>query len=189
MKLTCYNVVEKEAKGGDIMRIGEIIKQRRNELGLTLEEVGKAVGVGKSTVKKWESGYITNMRRDRIANLARVLQLSPTVFIDAEDVEDSPAPRGRGVKIPVLGDKYIDNTINLTSHEKRVVTAYREQPEMQPAVDRLLGVSDVENNITKTDYSSVPIAAQTGSEGLSAAKQKELTSFVDAINDLERKNK
>ena len=28
------------------------IKKRRAELGLTLEEVGKAVGVGKSTVRK-----------------------------------------------------------------------------------------------------------------------------------------
>ena len=38
--------------------IGNIIYQRRMEMGLTLEEVGKAVGVGKSTVRKWEKGMI-----------------------------------------------------------------------------------------------------------------------------------
>ena len=46
--------------------IGNIIKNRRLKLNITLDEVGKAVGVSKSTVQRWESGQITNMRRDRI---------------------------------------------------------------------------------------------------------------------------
>lgn len=33
------------------MNIGELINKKRTELGLTLEEVGNAVGVSKSTVK------------------------------------------------------------------------------------------------------------------------------------------
>ena len=61
------------------------IEQRRKELGLTLEQVGKAVGVSKSTVKKWETGYINNMKRDKIALLAKVLQVSPLEFIDIPD--------------------------------------------------------------------------------------------------------
>lgn len=28
----------------------------------------------------------------------------------------------------------------LSAHEKKVITAYKEQPEMQPAVDKILGV-------------------------------------------------
>ena len=36
--------------------IGDIIRSRRLSLNLTLEEVGKYVGVEKSTVKKWENG-------------------------------------------------------------------------------------------------------------------------------------
>lgn len=66
------------------MTIGEMICARRKELGLTLEEVGQAVGVGKSTVKKWESGFIANMRRDKIAKLSKVLDVSPTVFLTSE---------------------------------------------------------------------------------------------------------
>ena len=50
------------------MDIGKMINQRRTELKLTLEQVGQAVGVGKSTVKKWEDGYISNMRRRRPSN-------------------------------------------------------------------------------------------------------------------------
>lgn len=66
------------------MTIGEKISARRKELGLTLEEIGKAVGVGKSTVKKWESGYIANMKRDKISALAKILQISPAEFIGSD---------------------------------------------------------------------------------------------------------
>ncbi len=53
------------------------IQSRRRELGLTLEEVGRLVGVCKSTVKKWENGFIKNMKRDKILLLANALQVSP----------------------------------------------------------------------------------------------------------------
>lgn len=48
------------------MEISKLISDRRKELGLTLEEVGKIVGVSKSTVKKWEDGYISNMKEIRL---------------------------------------------------------------------------------------------------------------------------
>lgn len=70
------------------MDIGKMINQRRTELKLTLEQVGKAVGVGKSTVKKWEDGYISNMRRDKIALLAKVLKMNPVSFITGEFKEE-----------------------------------------------------------------------------------------------------
>ena len=57
--------------------IGNKIFHRRKELGLTLEEVGNAVGVGKSTVRRWENGMIKNMGRDKIAALAAVLHMDP----------------------------------------------------------------------------------------------------------------
>lgn len=57
------------------------IKSRRLELGLTLEDVAKAVGVGRSTVRKWETGMIKNMGRDKIAKLASVLNMDPVEFV------------------------------------------------------------------------------------------------------------
>ena len=71
------------------MDIGHIINQRRLFLGLTLEDVGNAVGVSKSTVKKWEDGYISNMKRDKISELAKVLKISPVVLITGELEENS----------------------------------------------------------------------------------------------------
>ena len=57
------------------------IYTRRKELGLTLEQVGSAVGVGKSTVRKWETGMIKNMGIDKITSLAQVLQLDPVELV------------------------------------------------------------------------------------------------------------
>lgn len=61
--------------------IGKKMFDRRKELGLTLEEVGEAVGVGKSTVRKWENGMIRNMGRDKIAKLAEILKMNPVEFV------------------------------------------------------------------------------------------------------------
>ena len=58
------------------------IGQKRKEKNLTLEELGKKVGVSKGTVKKWESGYIKNMRRDKIVALAAALEISPLELLD-----------------------------------------------------------------------------------------------------------
>ena len=53
------------------------IKELRKERNMTLEDVAKIVGVGKSTVRKWETGMIENMRRDKIATLAKALGTTP----------------------------------------------------------------------------------------------------------------
>lgn len=65
--------------------IANKIKKRRLELGLTLEDVGQAVGVGRSTVRKWETGMIKNMGRDKIAALAKILQISPVELVPLPD--------------------------------------------------------------------------------------------------------
>ena len=61
------------------------IKELRKEKGLTLEQVATIVGVGKSTVRKWETGMIANMRRDKIAALARALGTTPTYLMGWEE--------------------------------------------------------------------------------------------------------
>lgn len=109
------------------MNIGELIHNRRIELNLTLEEVGNAVGVSKSTVKKWEDGFISNMRRDKIASLSKVLHINPVSLINGE-----------------LVLQHQSNDFFLSEHEKQLVIAYRQHPEMQDAVDTLLGIAAVE---------------------------------------------
>ncbi|HDV4420672.1 TPA: helix-turn-helix domain-containing protein [Staphylococcus aureus] len=77
------------------------IKSRRKELNLTLEQVGDLVGVGKSTVRKWETGDIENMKRDKIVKLAKALRVSPSYIMGIED--EKPQLETMPVKkIPVV---------------------------------------------------------------------------------------
>ena len=57
------------------------IRELRQARNLTLEQVADVVGVGKSTVRKWETGMIANMRRDKIAALAKVLGTTPAYLM------------------------------------------------------------------------------------------------------------
>ena len=65
------------------------IKDLRALHGLTLEQVAQQVGVGRSTIRKWETGMIENMRRDTIAKLASALHTTPGYLMGWED---NPAP-------------------------------------------------------------------------------------------------
>lgn len=103
--------------------LSDIIRTRRLQLNLTLEEVGNFVGVGKSTVKKWEDGYISNMKRDKIALLSEILKLNPLTFIDEVYREKEPTD---------------EIAFALNDHEKDLIISYRAHPEMQTAVDTLL---------------------------------------------------
>lgn len=57
--------------------IGQKIKERRLALGLTLEELGNKVGVGASTVRKWETNFIKDMKIDKVQKVAEALDVSP----------------------------------------------------------------------------------------------------------------
>ncbi len=68
------------------------IKELRQERGLTLEQVAQVVGVGKSTVRKWETGMIANMKRDKIADLARALGTTPAYLMGWVDAQKDEEP-------------------------------------------------------------------------------------------------
>lgn len=70
------------------MNPGEIIKNRRLELGMTQEELGEKIGVQKSAVAKYESGKVENLKRSVIEKLSEVLNLSPTQIMGFEEDED-----------------------------------------------------------------------------------------------------
>ena len=66
------------------MKTGLAIARRREELGLSQVDLAKAVGVSKASVCRWESGDISNMKRDKIQKLADALHISPIDLLDEE---------------------------------------------------------------------------------------------------------
>ena len=88
--------------------MNKLIKTRRKELGITLEEIGNYVGVSKTTVMRWENGDISNMRSDKIKKLCEILQLVPENFLSMETCKENGF-----VDIPVLGHIVADVPITL----------------------------------------------------------------------------
>lgn len=99
------------------MDMGQKIYNLRIQKGLTLEELGNMVGVGKSTVRKWENGMIANMKRDKILKVSEALDTTPAYLMGWEE-ENADIPEE---KLPEILDYY--NSLNdLGKHEatKRV---------------------------------------------------------------------
>ena len=69
------------------MEIKDLIKSRRIELGMTMKELGDAVGVSEATISRYESGQIANMKRTTIIALSKVLGIPTARFIDCGDEE------------------------------------------------------------------------------------------------------
>jgi repressor LexA len=106
------------------MDLKDKISARRQELGLTLEDVAKVVGVGKSTVRKWETGYIENMRRDKIAKLAEALRTTPAYLMGWED---SPAPSEViPARTPALSSSLAAKLARLDAPDQEKVEAYAD---------------------------------------------------------------
>ena len=85
----CYTTVDITKQGVIIISANDLsqkIRDLRAEHNLTLEQVAQQVGVGKSTVRKWETGLIENMRRDKIAKLAEALHTTPAYLMGWTDI-------------------------------------------------------------------------------------------------------
>ena len=65
------------------MNIGDRIRQLREQLGLTQEEVGNKIGVTKATVNRYETGEI-DIKRTIAIKLADVLNSTPSYIMGWE---------------------------------------------------------------------------------------------------------
>jgi transcriptional regulator with XRE-family HTH domain len=65
------------------------IKELRTKSDLTMEALAKKIGVSKSTIAKWENGYVDNMRQDMIMKLANVFNVSPLYILGYNEEETS----------------------------------------------------------------------------------------------------
>lgn len=72
------------------MEIKDILKGRRLSYGYTMEQLGKRIGVSASTISRWESGEIADMRRDKIVALSNALNLEPAVIMGWKEPEEIP---------------------------------------------------------------------------------------------------
>ncbi len=74
----------------DNKEIGEIIRNRRENLNISQRELAKKLGVSKSTISRWETGQIDNMKTWMINMLASALYLPVGILLGTqEEIEDA----------------------------------------------------------------------------------------------------
>ena len=67
------------------MKVNEIIRARRKELGLTLKQVADKLGVSESLISRYESNDVKNMGIDKLIPLAKVLKTTPAYLMGWEE--------------------------------------------------------------------------------------------------------
>ncbi len=98
--------------------IGNRIRKFREELGISQKQLAEQIGVSNSRISNWEQG-INRPDADILAKLCTALNVSPSSLL--------------GVKL---------SADEITEQERNIIKAYRSKPELQQAVNILLGLED-----------------------------------------------
>lgn len=155
------------------MTVGEIIYNRRKELGLTLEEIGNATGVSKSTVKKWENGYIANMRRDKIEKLAKVLQISPIVLLG---IDNDYAQTLEVLQTIIDPQNASQQGVEQMEYEKELIASNKNSKTLH-------SVSKIENLIPLPKTKKVPLVG-TIACGTPTTAVENIEDYIDMSEDI-----
>ena len=105
-------------------RLSEI----RNEFGYSQSEVAKHLGITRQAYGHYETG-VREPDNTTIIKLAKFYDVSADYLLGITDI------------------KKVENSFALSDHEKELIIAYRNNPAMQVAVDRLLIVPDAPSSV------------------------------------------
>lgn len=98
--------------------IGNRIRKYREECKLSQKDLAQKLGVSNSRVSNWEQG-INRPDADILADLCRILNVSPSELLDVHLTDDE-----------------------LSEQERKIIRAYRKNPDRQQAVNILLGIEE-----------------------------------------------
>ena len=77
-------------------KIGQRIKERRKELDMTADELGRRIGKNRATVYRYENGDIENLPIDVLKPIAKALDIAPQYLmgwnIDTEATSKKTEP-------------------------------------------------------------------------------------------------
>lgn len=101
----------------DKYEIGTRIRKYREEAKLSQTQLATQIGVTNSRISNWEQG-LNRPDADMLAEICKALNVSPSLLLGVHLTSEE------------LNDK-----------ERKIIQAYRKKPELQLAVDILLGIN------------------------------------------------
>ena len=123
------------------MTIGERIKQRRIELGLSVDEVAEKLGKNRATVYRYESNEIENLPVGTLEPLAKILETTPAQLMGWDDDESQASDeRTKRLRKAVENSGYSQTQLcEITGINKGALSSYlsgRYYPKQQ-AIEKL----------------------------------------------------
>jgi len=110
-----------------IIKLGEIIKQRRKELGLSVDDLAKALGKNRATIYRYENGDIESLPSTILEPLAKALHTTPgdlimknTQYYTSQEVNFKAeyARKEEGILLDAakdLTDEELESVINIVN--------------------------------------------------------------------------
>lgn len=101
--------------------IGKRLRMLRINANLSVDELANFIGKDRATVYRYERGDIRKLPFELLEPLAKAFNVTPADVIGLVNDEDK---------------------LILSAEEKRLVLAYRNQPNMKEAINRILGIDN-----------------------------------------------
>lgn len=114
------------------MTIGDRIKLRRLEIGLTVDQVAAKIGKNRATVYRYESSDIEKFPIDVLAPLAEALRTTPAYLMGWDETKSAPTfpsniismPQMRKIPLlgsiacgsPILAEEHIEGEVDIPSN-------------------------------------------------------------------------
>lgn len=122
------------------MTIGSRIKARRQELGISVDDLASKLGKNRATVYRYESDEIENMPLEVLEPLAKALNVTPAYLMGWDDTAPAPAEDDHiqellqdlrdnpqiGVLLSASKDLNEEDIAQLTELAKRLRASYRD---------------------------------------------------------------
>lgn len=123
------------------MNLSEKIRNRREQLDLTQQQIGEYIGVSKATIQRYESGEIQNLKQGHIEKIAEILKVSPGFLMGWED--DKGNPTKEYIKEYVEKESFVDSLISLLVKQGKV-EKYSDLTESQRKMIELAITQQIE---------------------------------------------
>lgn len=101
------------------------IKNRRNELMMSYQDLANKTGLSKSTLQRYETGSIKNMPLDKLGTLAKALNISPAYLMGWDESKEKTNSNNE-LNLSKAETTLLDNYNKLDKEDKTKVIDYTE---------------------------------------------------------------
>jgi transcriptional regulator with XRE-family HTH domain len=149
-------------------RLGRMLRQARENKGLSVTDVARAVGASRFSVYNWEKG-------DAWPDSGTLLRLATLFHVRVEDlVGDGPAPRPTSAFLSAMGQQveaFIESEVERRLRDKIDALDLTPQQRTRMLADLVLGAVAEDKRVGAADAEKVRTAVDSPDEGHAPPRQ------------------